>query len=164
MEEYIHLYLGFVLQEVQAQAIKSINMFHFVPGLIPSRLRRRCTIAWCRYDSSDNELYLFLDSKTSVPTTINTYSIIIPYLPTTPQTEDAVEFSFEAGKPHFHLPFFFGIMNTQSGSAAAPIKLQADIFQLTTHFPQLFTELDRNTPMYVIDYLPSSPASAPSIR
>lgn len=149
MEEYIHLYLGFVLQEVQAQAIKSINTSPFFRLLISSRSRRRCTIAWCRYDSADNELYLFLDSTTAVPTTINTYSIVIPYLPTTPQTDDSVEFSFEAGKPTFHLPFFFGIMNTQSGSAAAPIKLQADVFQLTTRFPQLFTELDRNTPMWV---------------
>lgn len=54
-----------------------------------------------------------IDSQENTPTMINTYSIIVPYLTTKEKPSDAVEFSIENGSPIFHLPYFFGILNSQ---------------------------------------------------
>ena len=77
------------------------------------RNRRRCSISWCRYDALENEFFLFLDSTAIIPTIINSYCIVVPYLQLDAESTESAEFTFENGKPCFHLPFFFGIMNTQ---------------------------------------------------
>ena len=58
-------------------------------------------------------MMLFLDSTTPIQTVINSYCIVVPYLQQDAESTESAEFSFENGKPCFHLPFFFGIMNTQ---------------------------------------------------
>lgn len=55
----------------------------------------------------------YVDSQEVTATMINSYAIIVPYLSSENSSTTSVELSYEGGSPHFHLPFFFGILNSQ---------------------------------------------------
>lgn len=44
---------------------------------------------------------------------ISTYSILVPYVNLPDEQENLLEFSMKNGMPTFHIPFFFGIVNSQ---------------------------------------------------
>ncbi|OAO17990.1 tRNA splicing endonuclease [Blastocystis sp. ATCC 50177/Nand II] len=69
VDDYINHYAAFVLQEVQAQALKGIN----------SKSRLRCSIVQCTYDGSENNCTLYLDTQEKLSPFINTYCVIVPY-------------------------------------------------------------------------------------
>lgn len=103
----------------------------------------------CRYDPDENECLLFLDSQQANSLIINTYSIVVPYVSTSTISSDseAPEFSVENGEPRFHLPFFFGVLNSKSSSSYSSLRMLVDVFQLADRFPSLLNQLDTMTPV-----------------
>lgn len=65
MDDYINHYAAFVLQEVQAQALKGINRCALVLFIILSKSRLRCSIVQCTYDGSENSCTLYLGTSSS---------------------------------------------------------------------------------------------------
>ena len=122
VDDYIHHYAAFVLQEVQAQALKGINRYSLSIIFPFSKSRLRCSIVQCTYDGSENACTLYLgeqsvrqswiDTHEKLSPLINTYSIIVPYSITN-DDEDRKELGLEGGQPKFFLPFFYGVLNTQ---------------------------------------------------
>lgn len=55
----------------------------------------------------------YIDSQEVTTTMVNSYAIVVPYLSSEDASTSSVEFSYEGGSPTFHLPFFFGILNSQ---------------------------------------------------
>lgn len=139
------MFSAFVLQEVHAQTLQSINTFYFLYFLNSSRNRLRCTAVQIRYDPDENECFLYLDSQQSLPTLISTYSILVPYLSRPSVDSDTPEFSVENGSPRFHLPFFYGVVSSQSAANHAPLRVRVDVFRIAETFPDLLDRLDGTT-------------------
>ena len=65
VDDYINHYAAFVLQEVQAQALKGINRCAHFHSIILSKSRLRCSIVQCTYDGSENSCTLYLGTSSS---------------------------------------------------------------------------------------------------
>ena len=65
VDDYINHYAAFVLQEVQAQALRGINRCAHFPFIIFSKSRLRCSIVQCTYDGSENSCTLYLGASGS---------------------------------------------------------------------------------------------------
>ena len=48
--------------------------------IICSKSRLRCHISWCKYDHSEKDFFLYLDSISPPSPIINTYCIVVPYI------------------------------------------------------------------------------------
>lgn len=55
----------------------------------------------------------------------------------------------ENGSPRFHLPFFYGVVNTQTSANHAPLRARVDVYQLAEAFPDLLDRLDGTDPVYL---------------
>lgn len=89
-----------------------------------------------------------MDSQQSLPTFISTYSILVPYLARPDIDPDTPEFSVENGSPRFHLPFFYGVVSSQSTGNHAPLRARVDVFRLAERFPDLLDRLDGATAVW----------------
>ena len=82
-----------------------------------------------------------------MPTLISTYSVIVPYLARPAIDPNAPEFSVEGGSPRFHLPFFYGVVSSQTSSNHAPLRARVDVYRLAEEFPDLLDRLDGTDPV-----------------